>query len=129
MQERICELIRQGNYSGTAALLSGVGSRTFYRWMAQGRKAKSGAFRQFWQAIKKAEAEAECAFVAGIHRASKTTWQAAAWWLERRYPLRWGKREQEQLAELARKLKALERQIERQTPPAAWCGPDAADAG
>ena len=38
---------------------------------------------QFWQAVKKAQAEAEAAAVLQIRKAAENTWQAAAWYLER----------------------------------------------
>lgn len=47
---------------------------------------------QFWQEVKKAEAEAEAAAVLHIKKAaSEGTWQAAAWYLERKFKDRWSK--------------------------------------
>lgn len=42
--------------------------------------------------VKQAEAEAESRMVETIVEASVDTWQAAAWYLERRYPDDFGKR-------------------------------------
>ena len=33
-----------------------------------------------------------------IHDASETTWQAAAWWLERRFPDRWGRKQRHEIS-------------------------------
>ena len=40
----------------------------------------------FCVALKKAEAECKVARIATILKASEKSWQAAAWWLERRCP-------------------------------------------
>ncbi len=40
----------------------------------------------FSVALKKAEAECKVARIATILKASEKSWQAAAWWLERRCP-------------------------------------------
>lgn len=52
---------------------------------------------QFWQTIKKAEAEAEARNTALIQTQASKSWQAAAWWLERKFPDRWGRKDKVQL--------------------------------
>lgn len=48
----------------------------------------------FWQAVKKAEAEAEATAVLQIRKAaSEGTWQAAAWYLERKHREKYGRRD------------------------------------
>lgn len=59
--------------------------------MSKGEKGNSGIFSEFSEAVKKAASEAEVRNVLTIRDASAKTWQAAAWWLERRYPEKWGK--------------------------------------
>ena len=55
---------------------------------------QEAAYFQFWRVIKKAEAEAEAAAVLHIKQAAQDgTWQAAAWYLERKHKDRWGKSE------------------------------------
>lgn len=55
---------------------------------------QEAAYFQFWREIKKAEAEAEAAAVLHIKKAaSEGTWQAAAWFLERKHKQRWGKQD------------------------------------
>jgi hypothetical protein len=52
------------------------------------------ADRTFSDAVEKAEGEAESRFLTQVARAATTgTWQAAAWWLERRHPDEYGRRE------------------------------------
>jgi hypothetical protein len=50
-------------------------------------------FFQFWQAVKKAEAEAEAAAVLHIKKAAQSSWQAAAWYLERKHKDRWSRQD------------------------------------
>ena len=52
------------------------------------------SYFQFFQAVKRAEAEAEAAAVLHIKKAaSEGTWQAAAWYLERKYKDRWSRQD------------------------------------
>ena len=81
-QERILDAIRGGNYIETAALAAGVGKSTFYEWLDR--------YLEFADAVKEARAAAELRYLAIVERASAETWQAAAWWLERSFPERWG---------------------------------------
>jgi hypothetical protein len=83
-QEQILRGIRAGNYVETAALAAGIGTSTFYEWVER--------FPDFAEAVQKARAEAETRYVAVIENAATTSWQAAAWWLERSAPSRWGRR-------------------------------------
>jgi len=60
--------------------------------MVRGEKAKSGKYREFVEAIKKAEHEAEVRMVAMWQKHMPDNWQAIATFLERRYPDRWGRK-------------------------------------
>lgn len=80
----ICEAIKAGNTRKVAAALAGVGESTVFDWLAR--------FQSFRTAIQKAEAEAESHHVGRIVQAADDgTWQASAWWLERRRHADWGK--------------------------------------
>ena len=96
IQQRICEAITAGNYNHVAAQAAGIGETSFYRWMAQGEEAQSGTKRAFWVAVKNAEAEAEIRNVGIIESAAPETWQAAAWWLERKHNDRWARKERQE---------------------------------
>ena len=51
-------------------------------------------FWEFWEAVKKSEAEAEASAVLHIKKAANEgTWQAAAWYLERKYKDRWSRQD------------------------------------
>jgi hypothetical protein len=94
-QARIIQALEAGNYFETACGYAGIHQATGYAWMAKGREATSGVYREFYEAVEKATANAEAGMVAIIKLASRDTWQAAAWWLERRAPDRWGRQRQE----------------------------------
>jgi hypothetical protein len=91
IERKLTSAIAAGNYHEVACSLAGISTSTFYSWMKKGEQAKSGQFLDFREAIKKAEAIAEAKRIQMITEASETNWQAAAWYLERRYPDRWGK--------------------------------------
>lgn len=118
IQERICQAIRTGNTRKDAAAYAGVSERAMAYWQARGRRRKKGRYFQFLQALQKADADAICRNVAVIQKAtqggtvvsrktitrkdgsvevsetfSEPQWTAAAWWLERRRPDDYGKRE------------------------------------
>ncbi len=92
VQEKICQAIREGNYYEAACAYAGIGYSTFRMWMVKGEKAKSGKYREFVEAVKRAEYEAEARLVAQWQKHMPENWQAIATFLERRYPQRWGKR-------------------------------------
>lgn len=98
-QARIIEALRAGNYQESAAAYAGVGVATFYRWMERGKRDDAEPeYREFREAVERARAEAEVRNVGLIQRsASEGTWQAAAWFLERSFPNRWGRRERHEV--------------------------------
>lgn len=86
----IVSYINAGNYPQIAAEACGVGKSTYYRWLEKGREEPNSKFGDFWEAVKKAKAQSEARNVMIIERAAEKTWQAAAWYLERTCPERWG---------------------------------------
>lgn len=93
LQERICQLISAGNYIKTACQAVGISEQTYINWMKWGEKSRKGVYFEFFESVKKAEAQSVARNVAVIQSAAKETWQAAAWWLERKHPQDWGKKE------------------------------------
>ena len=107
LQDALVEKLREGNYIETACALVGITDRTYYRWIERAedeleRVAKNPRrriqkseepFIQFRQAVKKARAEAESEAVTAIRQEGKKTWTAYAWWLERSFPDRWGRKD------------------------------------
>lgn len=87
------KLIRLGNYTTVVTQYLGIHQSTWYNWMQEGEEAKTGLKREFFERIKKAESFAEIKNVQQIQKASEDNWQASAWYLERKFPERWGKRD------------------------------------
>jgi transposase len=100
VQQELYNAIAGGNTHETACALAGIATSTFYEWINKGEKAKSGAYNNFYDQIRKAEALAEAKRIEIIRKAGegkgvfedKPDWKAAAWYLERRYPEKWGRR-------------------------------------
>jgi len=60
--------------------------------MQKGEVAKSGKFREFFEAITRAEYEAEVRMVALWQKHMPEDYRAIRDFLERRYPDRWGRK-------------------------------------
>lgn len=116
--DRFVEIVRRGNFRETACAEVGIDPATMRRWL---REAAAGDKRKqkFVAKLDEAEAEAEDVMVIAIRKAALADWRAAAWYLERRGPKRWGFKAQVEHTvegELQRILDAIEREL----------GPDAA---
>lgn len=73
----LLDALRAGNTRRAASAYAQIDHATFYRWIADDATLRD--------AVEKAEADAEARAVAIVIRAAQGgTWQAAAWWLERR---------------------------------------------
>ena len=93
------KLVAAGNYIKDVYPILGIDESTWYRWLSEGEKAKSGLKREFYETIKKAEKDAIARNVALIQRAAQDgNWQAAAWWLERKYFEDWGRKDKVDLS-------------------------------
>ncbi|MBR3236018.1 MAG: hypothetical protein IKG11_10430 [Atopobiaceae bacterium] len=69
---------------------------TFYRWLKDGENAKSGVKRALFTELKKVESEYKRGLLTTIKSAAMSRaqyWTAAAWLLERKYPMEYGKME------------------------------------
>lgn len=92
--KKICKYIADGNYLDTACRLAGLDYSTMRRWVQKGEQEGKGVYYEFAEALKTAEAQAEAKRVELILKAGKLNdWKANAWYLERKYPERWGKRD------------------------------------
>ena len=92
-RKQLVELVAAGNYLSAAARAVGMPWRTVMEWMQRGRETGKEPYGSFFLAVREAEAKAEVRDVALIRLAARNTWQAAAWYLERKYPDRWGRRD------------------------------------
>jgi hypothetical protein len=93
VRAKILSAIRAGSYIETACAFAGITRKIFYEWLKRGARATTGIHREFSNDVQKALAEAELLHLRNISEAAKKEWQAAAWYLERRYPDRWGRRQ------------------------------------
>ena len=78
----VCEALAIGLPRWVSAARAGIDHDTLLRWEHR--------YGEFADAIKKAEADAVARNVALIQAAAPKSWQAAAWWLERKYTTEWG---------------------------------------
>ena len=118
--EDVCNWLKLGYYQEDAAVMAGISPSTFYEWMKKGDEMDDireedkalpspdsslpatqeavkievvNMYSEFSEAVKRARAEAEGAHIRNIRRAADNgSWQASAWWLERSFPKKWGKR-------------------------------------
>lgn len=91
VQEGIVQALGVGATHEQATGYMGIGQETFYHWLRLGETGKE-PYKEFWEAVKKAEHQASVGWLAFIEQAARAgQWQAAAWKLERRYPKAWGK--------------------------------------
>jgi hypothetical protein len=86
----LIQALNAGNTRRAACDYSGVSEDSFARWLAR--------YADFADAVTKAEADAEVRNVAIIQQAASKSWQAAAWWLERRRHDDWRSRQEVQQA-------------------------------
>lgn len=109
----LAQSILDGNFRYVAAQQHSVGKRTFQRWMKTGRDFPEGLYGTFRRLVIESEAEAERMAVRAIYRAGKEDDpKYLAWWLERKFPQRWGKYRGE-LGEMKRRIRELEELLER----------------
>ena len=94
--EQIVELKRDGLCDADIIAAIGVHQATFYRWLKEGENAKTGVKRALYEELKKAEAQYKRCLLTTIKSAAESRaqyWTAAAWLLERKYPMEYGKME------------------------------------
>ena len=87
--EKLLNGLRLGMTRRAASASAGFSKTTFYRMLENDEDGTLGT------AIEKAEAEAEATYTGIIAQATADpkNWTAAAWWLERRHPQDYGKKD------------------------------------
>lgn len=85
-------LLKAGNFREVAARALDVDPDTVGRWMRRGERERSGMHREFRRAVIEAETAAEMGMVASVMTAAKADPRHAEWYLERKFPERWGRR-------------------------------------
>lgn len=94
--DKVYEVLLEGNYANVACELAGICETSYYKYIREAKKDEDAGiesiYTKFAQTIKKAEAEAEKKYLETIKKASINTWQAAAWYLERKHRQKWATR-------------------------------------
>jgi hypothetical protein len=90
---KIVQYVANGSFTETAASAAGISKRTLYNWLGAGadpgHPRSTEELRAWKLALDEAEATAEARAVAGILQAGAQSWQAYAWYLERKHSNRW----------------------------------------
>jgi len=94
VEQKLLEAIKAGNYRRVAAHYAGVSIRTFQAWVERGKAAPGSRHGSFLQRVLEAEGQAEIEATGCIAKAAKEDWRAAAWYLERKHPERWARKDQ-----------------------------------
>jgi hypothetical protein len=82
LQDKICALIRGGNYMHHAAAACGISKTAMHEWIAKGEDGKK-PYDAFAAAVAEARGASVAALVLTIKKASPDDWRAASWMLER----------------------------------------------
>jgi transposase-like protein len=82
LQEKICKLIRGGNYLHHAAAACGINQSTLHDWINKGEDGKK-PYDEFAKAVAEARGASVAALVLTIKKAAPDDWRAASWMLER----------------------------------------------
>ena len=106
LRDRIVELVAAGNYPEVAAGIAGIARSRFFAWMqraaewddAEAIPAEELVYREFRDAIRAAQDEAEGRMLAIVVRGAASNPLEARWWLERVRPDRYARRETVRLA-------------------------------
>lgn len=97
------KLLKEGHYIRTVCNYFGISEQTWFNWYNKGNEYKELTeeelitkpnailYIEFFEAVKRGSARAEMDALDTIHKHSKKKWQAAAWFLERRFRDRWGR--------------------------------------
>lgn len=91
--DKIYALLARGNRLDTAAAAVGIARSTLHEWLRKGRKEPKGVYGVFVAKAEQAMALAEADAVNTVTIAGAAHWQARAWWLERKFPEQWGRRD------------------------------------
>jgi transposase len=92
-QAKVCEALALGVSIEAAAAHAGLSAACVHEWMARGRKGER-LYAEFLEATTRARDAAEVRFAAVVAKAAKEGSESAArWWLERRRPETWGRKD------------------------------------
>lgn len=114
--DEICNDIKAGVPIKHSAISHGITEVTFYNWYNQGKNAKSGAKKQFYDKVEEAKSVAITLRARRIYKAGEDNWQADAWWLERVAPNEFGRKDRHEVDMKAQIQSDLLLKLERPLP-------------
>ena len=114
--DEICNDIKAGVPIKHAAISHGITEVTFYNWYNQGKTAKRGAKKQFYDKVEEAKSVAITLRARRIYKAGETNWQADAWWLERVDPENFGRKDHHEVNMKAKVQSDILLKLERPLP-------------
>ncbi len=103
VRARLAECLRLGMHPSAAAQGMGIARETLERWVGNGKRDAelelATPYAKLYTALAAATAEAEETALRNLQTAAEEPkhWMANAWFLERRFPKRWGKQTQTQI--------------------------------
>jgi hypothetical protein len=111
IQKVMVQSLENGVPVEMAVRIAGISVGTHYGWLKRGEQSfdalDAGAKRlakadraclDYLKAVRRAEADAVQRNAMLIQVAAREHWQAAAWYLERRYPDTWGRRDRQEIS-------------------------------
>jgi hypothetical protein len=109
IQAEIVQALADGNYLSVACQSVGITVRIFDHWRKRWEEGDpvAQAYNDFFLACKMASSVAERNSLSRLKQAP-LNWQAQAWFLERRFPQRWGRKDRESVKSPPKKPKPLE---------------------
>ena len=89
----IVQLLAEGNYLTTACAVAGLSRDTFDHWRRRYEAGEEKAMKHadFFTACERAGSVAESNALRTL-RQGGLGWQASAWYLERKFPRKWGRK-------------------------------------
>ena len=113
VQQDIVNALQAGNYFDASCGYARIAESTGYKWMARGKaeieRREQGNVKpdtkqwndeqpyvEFVEAITHATAQVEVTVIAQIRQAGREDWRANTWFMEHRYPDKWGRRVERQ---------------------------------
>lgn len=120
-------LTLDGNYDNVICGALGISTETWYRWLRDGEALVKGEetsipytpemqslLSEFYDTIKKAQTTAQAQMVNEMRQYTRINWQALGWFMERRWPEQWGRKQVIAIDPKAEEsYKALDRFLER----------------
>lgn len=93
VEAKVLEALRGGNFRQTAALYAGISPSTLRVWMKRGKDEPKSEFGNFRRRVREAEQAAQIRAVALVLKAAAEDARHAEWWLERKFPELWGRKD------------------------------------